>query len=170
MDADYHFRHAAKCCLELRLGAETYHINSVCDLTWDYSTDYLIEHGDWTDNYLHRSRPGVYAMLDELEDSVLYIGSTDNLARRHSNRFNAKDSGEFSSWRSLPSHLRNINVESIWTARQLEKYLVRFLDPKYNKYLRRSEEETRRELERIRGTEDVMWINGKPCSWDGRDR
>jgi predicted GIY-YIG superfamily endonuclease len=165
VDAQRSFSFAAYCRLELRYGGEKYRINPVCMLEWDEKYRFVCGYPDWTENFRDRSGPGVYAMLDEFEDRILYIGSTKNLDRRLTYWFRGKGARKISSWDLLPTHAMTISFENIATARQLERYLIGYLDPKDNNRLRLPEAEMRRQLERIRGTEDVLWSNGKIVSW-----
>lgn len=162
-NAVFEFGFNAKCCLELALWTERYHINPACELNWDFNTQRVVGHHDWTENYRDRSGPGVYAMFD-YEDTVLYVGHSKNLEQRLTYWFRGKGAPEIAAWDLPPAHLMTVTVENAGIASKLEKYLIGRLNPLYNDRLRQSEEQLR--LERVGASEGVQWRDGKMYTWE----
>jgi hypothetical protein len=135
-----------------------FRINPLCALTCEID-EIGLGHHQWT-RYQDRFGPGVYAMFDAEQETILYIGMSRNLGRRLNVWFNGKGAPKINSWCPLPFFLLTVSLDDVPAASKLEKILIGQFDPLYNERLRRSEIEKWREREG-NGSEGVQWKDGR---------
>jgi hypothetical protein len=139
-----------------------YHINAPCQLELD-DGEILRRNYKLTDNDYDMDGYGVYVLFDYDQDVVLYVGKTNNIARRLIWWFWHDPERRIRTWYPEPAYLLTITLPGARAVAQIERFLIDAIPPKYNDRLRPSESE----IIRRRGSEPegVEWWDGAQRSW-----